>query len=272
MFTYNVWEKICYELSKELNCIRVDEILNQDSSSKWIAIKHDVETNVSKALDLAKIESKYGIKATYYVQGDLLKENFELLKEIASLGHEVSYHYDVLDANGGDYKKATLEFERIKDEFESYGFDIATVCPHGNPLMIRDGWNSNKDFFRDESVANKFSDILDMVVQLPNIYKNRYEYISDAGYGWKHIANIQNNDIKNNGDKSIKDYKELIENLYKNDRVILSTHPHRWERNLFKFFFNVYFFKTIRFVAKKLASVGFLKRIMSKYYYLAKKI
>ena len=32
----------------------------------------------------------------------LLDDNILLLKEIASLGHEVTYHYDVLDSNNGE--------------------------------------------------------------------------------------------------------------------------------------------------------------------------
>ena len=62
MFVFSNWEKICNELSFSFKCIRADEIIEQDGGGKWIVVKHDVETNVSKALKLAKIENKYGIK------------------------------------------------------------------------------------------------------------------------------------------------------------------------------------------------------------------
>ena len=271
MFIYNIWDEICQELSKR-ETIRVDEIEKQKSNSKWIVIKHDVETDVGKALELAKIEYRYGIQATYFIQADLLKDGSEILKKIQQLGHEVTYHYDVLDANSGDYELAVKEFSENIEMFNSFGFEVKTVCPHGNPLLNRLSWSSNKDFFRDKSVADRFSDILDMVVHLPYRIESNYTYISDTGYGWKEIVNISDNDIKNSGDISLGEYRELLETIREKDRVILSTHPHRWEKNRVKATFNIYRFKILRYLARRLSSIGFLKKIMSKFYFLAKKV
>ncbi len=270
MFTYAVWEEICRDISQKYKTITINQVLNNLDEKRWIVIKHDVETSPLKALDLAKIENLYGIKATYFVQADLVEDNHKILQEIASLGHEVTYHYDVLDANGGDYKKATFEFQNNLELFKKYGFEVATVCPHGNPLMIRDNWSSNKDFFRKDEIRNLFSDILDVVVELPT--KIDYTYISDAGYGFKKIVNIHNNDIKNDGDISLKDYKKLLEVFSCEDRVVFSTHPHRWEKNGFKFLLNVYIFKVLKYIAKNLSKISLFKKIISRYYYLAKKI
>jgi hypothetical protein len=272
MFIYSIWDHICKDISTKCNTIKVNQILDQSDDTKWIAIKHDVETNVAKALELAKIENKYNLQATYYVQADLVDENYKLLQKIKSLGHEVTYHYDVLDANNGDIDKSIEDFENNLKKFKKYGFDVSTVCPHGNPVMIRDGWSSNKDFFRYEKVTNMYLNILDMVVQLPNKLNYSYTYISDAGYGWKKITNIENNDIKNDGDVEIKDYKELINIINSTDNLILSTHPHRWEKNSFKFIKNVYVFKILRLVARFISKIPILKNIISRYYYLAKKI
>jgi len=271
MFTYKVWDEICQELSNK-NTIRADEILSQEDNKDWIVVKHDIETNVPKALILAKIEAKYNIQATYYVQADLVNDNHKILQEIQKLGHEIAYHYDVLDANGGDFKLAKEEFDKNIELFNSFGFDIKTVCPHGNPLINRDGWSSNKDFFRDKEIAKSYPNILDIVVELPNRLKNSYTYISDAGYGWKEIVNIDSNDIKNSGDIDLGDYNNLLNFIKEQNRVILSTHPHRWEEGYIKALFNLYRFKTLRFVARKLSSISFLKKIMSKFYFLAKKV
>jgi hypothetical protein len=270
MFIYAIWDEICQELSK-LKTIRADEILNQKSDDSWIVIKHDVETNVSKSLSLAKIEAKYSIKATYYVQADLLKDNYKTLQEIQKLGHEVTYHYDVLDANSGDFDLATEEFNKNINLFNSFGFKIKTICPHGNPLINRDGWSSNKDFFRDRSVADRFYDILDIVVGLPSRV-GEYIYISDTGYGWKQIVNIANNDIKSSGDIDLGDYRNLLIFIKKEERVVLSTHPHRWEQSYAKALFNLYRFKILRATARRLSSISFFKKIMSKFYFLAKKV
>jgi hypothetical protein len=272
MFIYSIWDDICRDISNNYNTITIDKILEQSNKTKWIVIKHDVETNVPKALSLAKIEAKYNIKATYFVQADLVEKNYKILQEIQNLGHEVTYHYDVLDANDGDYQKASKEFEKNIVLFQKYGFEVKTVCPHGNPVMIRDDWNSNKDFFRDKNIKEKFSNILDMVVDLPNKIDYNYTYISDAGYGFKEIVNISDNDIQNGGDIDIKNHKELLKLISTKDNVIISTHPHRWESSAFKFIYRTYIFKVLRIIARTVSKIPILKNIISRYYYLAKKI
>ena len=270
LFIYKNWDTVCKGISENFYTIRADEVLDNIEEKKWLVVKHDVETDVKKALKLAEIEHQYGICATYYVQADLLEENVEILQNIAALGHEVSYHYDVLDACDGDYEEAIESFTAYKDCFESYGFPIKTVCPHGNPIKIRAGWSSNKDFFRDTHVNALFPNVLDIVVHLPSSITRGYTYISDAGYTFQEIGNIHNNDTVNHGD--IKIEQELIQYLATKKHIILSTHPHRWESSTIKFVVRVYGFKLIRSIAKKLASIPFFRKVMSKYYYLAKKI
>lgn len=272
MFLYSIWDEICHELSKVKKTIRVDEILQEDNNSEWLVIKHDVEIDVGKALLMAQIEAKYDIKATYFVQADLLHSGMKALHEIQQLGHEVTYHYDVLDANDGNYVMAMNEFSENIKKFNALGFEVKTVCPHGNPMINRNGWTSNKDFFRDQNTAVKFAGILDMVVQLPKRLNNNYIYISDAGYSWKQITNIEDNDIKNNGDIDLENYKNLLKTIKRHKRVILSTHPHRWDKSRMRSFIKLYRFKTLRFLAKKFSSVRFMKNIMSRFYYLAKKV
>lgn len=138
--------------------------------------------------------------------------------------------------------------------------------------MLRNGWSSNKDFFREQKVQNLFPHIMDMVVQLPHKVNYKYTYISDAGYGWKKIVNIENNDINNYGDVDIKNYKELKNIIFTSKNLILSTHPHRWESNWIRYINNFYIFKILRFLVRFLSNVPILKNIISKYYYLAKKI
>ena len=272
MFTLKKWEDICKEISFHKRNITINEILNQPDGQSWIAIKHDVETNVKKALELAKIEAIYNIKTTYYVQAGLVNNDYKILQEISSLGHEVTYHYDVLDSSGGDFEKAIEAFKKNIKKFGKYGFEVQTVCPHGNPVMMRNGWSSNKDFFRNQRAQELYPNILDIVVQLPTKLKFRYTYISDAGYGWKEIVNIQNNDVVNEGDIIIKSHNELFKILESTQNIIISTHPHRWESNRIKCYINIYIFITLRYISKKMSLIPIIKQIMSRYYYLAKKI
>jgi len=265
------WDRFCASVDAG-RCVTISELPDLSSETNWLAIKHDVETNVERALQIAKIEAKHGIAATFFIQSYLLKGNEKLLKEIAELGHEVTYHYDVLDANNGDFELATEEFSKTVDKFENLGFPVTSVCPHGNPMMNRVGWNSNKDFFRNTSVATKFIGIFDLVVQGKEKIKRDYTYISDAGYGFKIISDIVGNDQVPSQDVSLSSIDELMERTASSQAMVISTHPHRWSQSSISAGLAKARFFAIRKVAMTASRFILLKRIMSKFYFLAKKI
>lgn len=269
-FVQSEWNRFCSSLDSSI-CFTVSELPNLPSSYRWIAIKHDVETNVNRAHDIALIEARYGIRSTFFVQADLLEKNLPQLLAISDLGHEVTYHYDVMDANNGDIKKATNEFLEIVTKFEKAGFAVTSVCPHGNPLMRRNGWSSNKDFFRNAEVSKKFSTIFDLVVQGKEKIMREYTYISDAGYGFKIISDIANNDKVLSEDISIRSIDDMCNLVNMNGATIISTHPHRWTSSILQANFIKARFILIRKIAIFIAKSKFLKKIISKFYFLAKK-
>ncbi len=276
MFVYNKWEVFCKKLSeKGIHSITADSAL-KNGDKRFLILKHDVETNPSKALDLARIENKYGHCSVYYVQAYLLdsKENIEILKNIKELGHEVSYHHDVMDSNSGNLEKAIEEFEKNKEIFEKNGFIINTVCQHGNPVAQRKGYTSNRDFFRNEEISEKFGEIAEIMVNYRKKTNVDFKYISDAGYGWKIIYDPETNDIIDSSDKDIKlaDLDMVFNFVLNENAVIVSTHPHRWNSNLFSAVAKTIVFKTIRITARILIKIPFINKIMSKFYFLAKKI
>ena len=249
----------------------------QEKVSSYVVLKHDVETNVKSAFKIAQIESKYGHCGSYYVQAYLLDEqkNVEMLKQMQEMGHEISYHYDVMDANGGDIPSAIEDFEKNRAKFERNGFHLVTLCQHGNPIVERKGYTSNRDFFRNEKVQQKFSCLADVMVDFKEKAGVEYLYFSDAGRKFKFIFDPINNDIIPSDDKNIS-----FENLnavysyveYLGANAIISMHPHRWVKSKIKYVVKTAIFKVIRAIAKVLSKIPFMKKFMSKYYYLAKKL
>lgn len=278
MFLYKNWEIFCRELNdNRINSVTACSLLNENvNNGEFLVLKHDVENNLSKALVLAEIESKYSHKGTYYIQGYLIhdKKNIEILKKIKSLGHEISYHHDVMDSNMGDISKARLEFIKYKSIFEENGFPILTVCQHGNPIVERNGYTSNRDFFRNNDIRNEFSHISEIMVNYKERIKANYLYISDAGYGWKVIFDPENNDIVDSNDKNIpiKDLRKMVDYIVDNSCMIISTHPHRWHHNKYYASIKNVIFKLIKVIVKSLIKVPHIKKIFERYYFLAKKI
>lgn len=278
MFIYHDWEGFCCSLAeKNIHSITATAALGLDVHTPFFILKHDVETNPSKALKMAEIEHTYGHCSSYYVQAYLLKipRNISILRQIQSLGHEVSYHHDVMDSNGGDINKAIIEFDKNCSLFTEKGFTITTICQHGNPVVQRKGYTSNRDFFRSPEVQARYPGIVDIMVNFPEKSGGPYTYISDAGMGFKIIYDPIRNDIVDTEDKNIllEDLSAVRRYIDNGDEsMILSTHPHRWQKNIVFAATKRYIFLSIKAFAKLLIKIPFFKRLMVKYYYLAKKI
>lgn len=277
MFLYNKWDEFCRQLKESgFNSIPACEVLEHRYNKQFVVLKHDVETKPKNALKLARIEEKYAQRGSYYVQAYLLNKynNIKILKKIQNMGHEVTYHHDVMDSCNGDLKQAEQEFELNREKFETNGFLVKTVCQHGNPIMNRVNYNSNRDFFRSKEIELKHPNICDIMVNLKKRTNTDYIYISDAGYGWKIIFDPETNDITNSDDKniSLKRLSESIDILNKGNSLIISTHPHRWCSSFVYYQMRHTMFITVKRAIKLMTKIPFVKKVLSKYYYLAKKI
>lgn len=273
VFVYSAWDSFCAELKgKGIASLPAREVTAEMDS--FLVLKHDIENTVPKAYKQAEIENKYGHRGTYYAHAYLLDDpkNVELLRKMQEMGHEISYHYDVMDSNHGNLDGAIREFEGNRQRFEKLGFPIITVCQHGNPVVERVGYTSNRDFFRSSQVQDLYPNIADIMVDYKEKYHTDYTYFSDAGRKFKLIYDPINNDIVNSDEKNIpyEDLDALLEALP--SKAIISTHPHRWTDSAASYIVKEKAFKIIKGTAKLAMKVPGVKKIMSRYYYLAKKI
>ena len=275
IFLYKKWELFCKKLKDNGRCSIPAKMVNAEYKD-YLVLKHDVETDVTKAFQMAVIENKYGHKGTYYVQAYLLNdhENIKLLQKMQKMGHEISYHYDVMDSCKGDLDRAIIEFETNKQLFESNGFQIETLCQHGNPVVERIGYTSNRDFFRSNRVRARYPFLCDVMVNFKEMKNTDYHYLSDAGRKFKLIFDPIRNDIVDSEDKNIpyEDLDAILKELLNGGNYIISTHPHRWCHSATIYIAKTIFFRTIKSVAKILIRIPLFKKIMGRYYYLAKKI
>jgi hypothetical protein len=168
---------------------------------------------------MALLEHEHGITSTYYFKKT--KNIFlpSLIKDIAELGHEIGYHYEVLDKAKGDIKKAIRIFEQELSEFRAI-VDVKTICMHGNPLS---SW-SNKDLwhkydFRDFGIIGE---------PYLSIEYNKVLYLSDTGRTWSGRYNVK--DVVNSKFCYAKCTDDVINLIKKRDipRLCLLVHPNRW--------------------------------------------
>lgn len=277
MFYFRNWDLFCCKLTKSgiLLCT-AEQSLRLPKETRFIVLKHDVETSVPKAYRLAKIEHKHGICGSYYVQAYLLEDgnNVRLLREMQEWGHEISYHYDVLDAHSGNYEAAEKDFIKNSNLFMKEGFLYGTICQHGNPIKNRVGYTSNRDFFRHKEIRNRYPQWVDVVVDYSQYAISEYKYISDASYRWNVITEPETNDlhpyIKN---VKIGNFRNLIELITTEGySFIISTHPHRWMDKAWKIYSKIVLFRIIRNTVIVIQKVPVFKWFLNKFYFIAKKI
>lgn len=278
MFYYKNWDRFCKSLTKTgITLCTAEQSLKLSKDERFVVLKHDVETFVPRAYRLAKIEHKYDICGSYYVQAYLLSdpENIRQLKEMQEWGHEISYHYDVLDAHAGDYQAAEESFKRFMKAFADNGFIFNTICQHGNPIKKRIGYTSNRDFFRNPKIRSHYPDLVDMVVDYSkHIGGRKYRYISDAGYQWNIITEPETNDlhpeVKN---VKIGGFKNLLNLLINSEySYVVSTHPHRWMSVAWKTNLKIVIFRIIREFVMIIRHIPGMEWLLNKFYFLAKKI
>ena len=276
-FTYKVWDAFCRDLDQQGKySVPVREVLGRTAQVPYLVLKHDVETNVARALHIAQIEHKHGHRGTYYVQAYLLDgvENRSMLRQMQDMGHEISYHYDVMDSCKGNIALAMDEFASNVKLFEENGFHIETLCQHGNPVVERVGYTSNRDFFRADAVQAQYPALADVMVDLKIKANTDYLYFSDAGRRFKRIYDPINNDVVNSDDKNIPcdTLAAVMAQVGEGDNAIISIHPHRWCASQLGYAVKTTAFKAIRFTAKLVLTIPFMKKLMGRFYYLAKKI
>ena len=277
MITFKSYQRILRRLNENGIRSRTVKSLHERSPARGeLFIKHDIEARVDRALRMAEIEAAEGHRATYYFQGALLqkKATRNCVRRLAELGHESTLHYDVMDANNGDFPAAIEQFTEFLSVFESLGCPVTTVCPHGNPTKIRAGWNSNKDFFRNSDVRLKFPEILDIVVDFPHLFSGG-TYISDAGFALRAIGNISTNDKSN--DSAMNDgieisWDNIINVINESDGLILSAHPHRFEEISAKLYQRKLLFFVLRKTYKLARNLPLVPTIADKLYTITRRL
>lgn len=220
-FTTHEFWKLSRAVAKNYETIGMAEYLSSEKLPKKFAlIRHDVDRMAQNSLETAYMENELGIKATYYFRKTRNVFVPEIIKEIADLGHEIGYHYEVLSEARGDYDKAINLFEQNLNEFRNI-CDVKTICMHGRPLSKydnRDLWNAYD--FRDFGILGEAYLSVD----------RKLNYFSDTGRNWGSKYSLRDfipGKSENLSVSTTEELIELIESKKLNNFYIL-THPERW--------------------------------------------
>lgn len=191
-----------------------------------VCLRHDVDSRPGNSLKTAKIEAEMGIRATYYFRAVPCSWNERIIKEIASLGHEIGYHYESLTTCGGDIDAAYNDFkvnlERLRELVK-----VQTICMHGSPRSPYDSKDIWKKYdYRELGIIGE--------PYLDTDWSRAF-YLTDTGRRWNGYRFSVRDKIPHWQDEwnrmgltfqSTADIISRIGNLP--ERIMITTHPQRW--------------------------------------------
>ena len=97
-----------------------------------LVLRHDVDLLPLNSLRTARLEAEMGMKGVYYFRAVPESWDDTVIREIATLGHEVGYHYESLTTCHGDVDAAYHDFcgnlERLRKLVP-----VKSICMHGSP-------------------------------------------------------------------------------------------------------------------------------------------
>lgn len=213
------------------NILQFQEYFNLNPKpDNFVVIRHDVDRMPYRALNMAKLESKKGIKSTYYFRSKKHTFKPKIIKEISSLGHEIGYHYESLSDANGDMALALADFEKNLNRFREI-VPIQTISMHGRPLNNFD----NRDLWKDE---NNHQKLLGAIGILGEVYLDidysGIAYINDTGRNWLSTRSNLRDKIDSAVNTDFATEEDLFDAFcsQKFNKIIFQVHPERWNDGL----------------------------------------
>ncbi len=157
---------------------------NWKQYDKCVILRHDVDIDLQKALELAMFEYRIGVQSTYFVLTTSNLYNFnsyrnrKFMKEMLNMGHTVGLHFDEM-AYTNDSGKAKELMEDIRNELKMLSdallTDIDIFSYHRPTKLILDA------DIRIQGTTNAYS----------NVFFKQFKYLSDSRMCWREpILNI----------------------------------------------------------------------------------
>ncbi len=228
-FTLNKYRELLEAFQHQgYSLIAYEDLFREKKPEKYVVVRHDVDDLPLQSLRKAETEKQLGIRATYYFRIVEESNHPEIIKAIASLGHEIGFHYEDLSLANGNFRKAIRLFEKNLEYFRTY-YPVKTICMHGSPTSIWDNrmiWKEIK--YRDYGViAEPYFD---------TDFSNTL-YITDTGRRWDGNRVSVRDKVKNAFQNKFhfRRTNDIIRKLNAGElphRIMVTTHPQRWHNNL----------------------------------------
>jgi hypothetical protein len=233
-FTLHTYIQLLHSLKNRGYQFETFEKFNpQEDSGRKAILRHDVDDKPGNSYKTALIEHNLGIRGTYYFR--IVKQSFntDIIKKIASLGHEIGYHYEDLALAKGNIKLAEKLFRKHLASFDGL-YPVKTICMHGSPLSKYDNRLMWKEFnYADFGIVKEPYFDIDF---------SKVLYLTDTGRRWDgDKVSVRDRELHNGVMPLSAKFKfhstpDLIKAADEGilpDKIMLNFHPQRWTNHFF---------------------------------------
>jgi len=226
-FTLEIYKKLLKSLLiQDYAFLTFNDFLNSNKK-KSMVLRHDVDLLPNNSLRFAKIQAELDIKGSYYFRAVPESWDEGIIKETASLGHEVGYHYENMDTCNGDVDKAWDDFRLHLDKLRKL-VDVKTICMHGSPRSKFD----NKDIWKKFDYRT-----LDIIGEpYYDVDFDKVFYLTDTGRRWDGWKSSVRDKVPQQTEwvkqglvfHSTNDIIQASNANQLPDNIMFTMHPQRW--------------------------------------------
>ncbi len=226
-FTVKKYNELLRSLIDQDYSFQTFEEFLKAPKARSIILRHDVDLMPANSLAFARIQANQNIKGVYYFRAVPESWDEAVIKEIASLGHEIGYHYECLTTCDGNLEKGIKDFESNLNKLRKLA-PVVTICMHGSPMSKYDSKDLWKHYnYRDyQIIGEPYFD-----VDFREVF-----YITDTGRRWDGDKVSVRDKVNSSFNLSFHTTQQIIEAAQKNklpDKIMMTFHPQRWNDNLF---------------------------------------
>ena len=193
-----------------------------------LVLRHDVDLLPENSLRMAQMEAEMGMFGVYYFRAVPESWNERIIREIASLGHEIGYHYESLTTCNGDIDDAYQDFCKNLEALRRL-VPVKSICMHGSPRSPYD----SKDIWKKydyRALGIESEPYLD--TDFSKVF-----YLTDTGRRWDGYKVSVRDKIPQYQDEwtvkglTFHSTEDVIDGLHRGiipKNLMVTVHPQRW--------------------------------------------
>lgn len=234
-FTLKIYRKLLETfIAKGYSFVTYEEYCRGEAKEKFVILRHDVDLRAGHSVAVAKVENDLGIKASYYFRVVPQSNQPDKILAIASLGHEIGYHYEDLSLFRGNTSLAADHFEAQLTYFRQF-YPVKTICMHGSPTSKFD----NRDLWK----TINYHDFGIIGEPYFDIDFNEVFYLTDTGRCWDGQKFSLRDKVKTQFKQSFHHTAGIIEAVINESlppKIMITTHPQRWTDSWTEWFLELF--------------------------------